>query len=528
MKYPIQLSLLALTLLASGCTVVPMPIEAPPPAPEPIPVMVVAPAASQPAATAVAAQLPAAAASAVVLSIPAAPNTAPPVPPEAADPLRPETRVDFNDPGMRTDLWQRLRSNYTIPDLSGARVRKWERYYAERPDYVARMTERGGLYLYHIAEELQKRNMPMDLALLPFVESAFNPQAMSVARAAGMWQFMPSTGRVFSLRQNAFRDDRRDVLASTRAALDYLERLNRMFDGDWQLALAAYNWGEGNVQRALRRKRDRKAPTVYESLRGMPAETRDYVPKLQAIKNIVARPEAYGLTLPTLENHPYFLSVSIERDIDVELAAQLAAMPLEEFQQLNPQMNRPVIFAAGTPQVLLPYDNANAFVRNLPLHDGPLATWTVWVAPKTLKPAEAAELVDMSEAELRDVNRIPPSMLIQAGSALVVPRPEERLHDVPEHLAENGHVTFTSDTRGLRRVSFRAGRRGDSVAAIARRYHVSAELVAHWNRVGVDGKFRRGQNIVVMVPAKIKRTRTSTARSKVPGTANKPAMARKR
>ena len=528
MKYSIQLSLLALTLLASGCTVVPMPIEAPPPAPEPIPVMVVAPAASQPAATAVAAQLPAAAASAVVLSIPAAPNTAPPVPPEAADPLRPETRVDFNDPGMRTDLWQRLRSNYTIPDLSGARVRKWERYYAERPDYVARMTERGGLYLYHIAEELQKRNMPMDLALLPFVESAFNPQAMSVARAAGMWQFMPSTGRVFSLRQNAFRDDRRDVLASTRAALDYLERLNRMFDGDWQLALAAYNWGEGNVQRALRRKRDRKAPTVYESLRGMPAETRDYVPKLQAIKNIVARPEAYGLTLPTLENHPYFLSVSIERDIDVELAAQLAAMPLEEFQQLNPQMNRPVIFAAGTPQVLLPYDNANAFVRNLPLHDGPLATWTVWVAPKTLKPAEAAELVDMSEAELRDVNRIPPSMLIQAGSALVVPRPEERLHDVPEHLAENGHVTFTSDTRGLRRVSFRAGRRGDSVAAIARRYHVSPELVAHWNRVGVDGKFRRGQNIVVMVPAKIKRTRTSTARSKVPGTANKPAMARKR
>jgi membrane-bound lytic murein transglycosylase D len=178
--------------------------------------------------------------------------------------------------------------------------------------------------------------------------------------------------------------------------------------------------------------------------------------------------------------------------------------------------------------VLLPYDNANAFVRNLPLHDGALATWTVWVAPKTLKTSEAAELVGMSEAEMRDVNRIPPSMLVQAGSALVVPRPEERLHDVPEHLAENGHVTFTSDTRGLRRVSFRAGRRGDSVAAIAQRYHVSAELVAHWNRVGVNGKFRRGQNIIVMVPTKAKRAPTSTARSKVPGTANKPAMARKR
>jgi len=347
-----------------------------------------------------------------------------------------------------------------------------------------------------------------------------------VARAAGMWQFMPATGRVFSLKQNAFRDDRRDVLASTRAALDYLERLHGMFDGDWHLALAAYNWGEGNVKRALQRKRDRKAPTVYESLRGMPYETRDYVPKLQAIKNIVARPEAFGLTLPPLENHPYFLSVSIERDIDVELAARLASMPLEEFQQLNPQMNRPVIFAAGTPQVLLPYENANAFVRNLPRHEGALATWTVWVAPKTLKSSEVADLVGMSEAELRDVNRIPPSMLVQAGSALVVPRPEERLHDVPEELAENGHLTFASDMRGLRRVSFRAGRHGDSVAAIAQRYNVSAELVAHWNRVGVDGKFRAGQNIVVMVPTKA--TRTAATRSKVGGSANKPAMAAKR
>jgi membrane-bound lytic murein transglycosylase D len=519
-KYPIPLLPFALALLTSACTVAPPQPEVPPPP------VAAAPSPTVASAPPMAATMPALAASTPLVVAPASDNTAPTVPPEAADPLRPETRVDFDDPSTRIDLWSRLRSNYTIPPLSGARVRKWEQYYAERPDYVARMTERGGRYLYHIAEELQKRKMPMDLALLPFVESAFNPQAMSVARAAGMWQFMPATGRVFSLKQNAFRDDRRDVLASTRAALDYLERLHGMFDGDWHLALAAYNWGEGNVKRALQRKRDRNAPTVYESLRGMPHETRDYVPKLQAIKNIVARPEAFGLTLPPLENHPYFLSVSIERDIDVELAARLASMPLEEFQQLNPQMNRPVIFAAGTPQVLLPYENANAFVRNLPRHEGALASWTVWVAPKTLKPSDAAELVGMSEAELRDVNRIPPSMLVQAGSALVVPRPEERLHDVSEELADNGHVTFASDTRGLRRVSFRAGRRGDSVAAIAQRYHVSAELVAHWNRVGVDGKFRAGQNIVVMVPTKA--TRTAATRSKVGGSANKPAMAAKR
>jgi membrane-bound lytic murein transglycosylase D len=445
-------------------------------------------------------------------------NSAPPVPPEAADPLRPETRVDFTDPNARIDLWSRLRSGYTLPTINNNRVRKWEQYYAERPDYVARMTERGGRYLFHVVEELNKRKMPMDLALLPFVESAFNPQATSVARAAGMWQFMPSTGRIFLLKQNAFRDDRRDVLASTRAALDYLQRLNVMFNGDWQLSLAAYNWGEGNVKRALQRKRDRNAPSVYESLRGLPGETRDYLPKLQAVKNIVERPEAFGLTLPAMENHPYFLSVSIERDIDVELAARLAGIGLEEFQQLNPQMNRPVILAGGTPQVLLPYEAANAFVRNLPLHDGPLATWTVWVAPKTLKPAEAADLVGMSEAELRDINRIPPSMLVQAGSSLVVPRSEQRLQDVPEHLAENGHLALAPDGRGMRRVSFRAGRRGDSVSAIAKRYRLSVEQVAHWNQVDIDAKFRAGQNIVVMVPLKSAQSTTRKA-SASPGKA---------
>ena len=446
-------------------------------------------------------QLPAPTAADVAMPPASAPDTGPAAA-EAVDTLRPDTRVDFDDPGARTDLWSRLRAGYAVPDIDTALVRKWERYYIERPDYMARMTERGGRYLFHVVEELRKRNMPLDLALLPFIESAFNPQAMSIARAAGMWQFMPATGRVYDLHQNMFRDDRRDVLASTRAALDYLQRLNEMFAGDWQLALAAYNWGEGNVKRALARKRDKRAASPYLSLQGMPIETRNYVPKFQAIKNLVARPQEYGITLPPLENHPYFLSVSIDRDIDVELAARLAGITLEEFQFLNPQLNRPVVLATLTPQILLPYDGANAFVRQLPQHDGALASWTVWVAPRTLKPAAAAELVDMSEAELRDVNRIPPNMLIQAGSVLLVPRPEDRVHDVSAKLANNGQLTLAPDGPPARRVTFRAGRRGDSVAAVARRYHVHAEQVAHWNGVSVDAAFRAGQNIVVMVPTK--------------------------
>ncbi len=447
---------------------------------------------------------------------------------EAVDPLRPETRVDFDDPTTRIDLWSRLRAGYGVADVDGKLVRKWEQYYRERPDYMARMTERGSRYLFHVVEELDKRRMPLDLALLPFIESAFNPQAMSIARAAGMWQFMPSTGRVFDLQQNVFRDDRRDVLASTRAALDYLQRLNEMFRGDWQLSLAAYNWGEGNVKRALARKRDKKAATPYLSLLGMPAETRNYLPKFQAIKNIVMRPDDFSVALPPLENHPYFLSVSIDRDIDVELAARLARISLDEFQQLNPQMNRPVIFASLTPQILLPYEGANAFVRNLPTHTGRQATWTVWVAPRTLKAADAAELVDMSEAELRDVNRIPPGMLIQAGSSLVVPRPEDRDSDVSERLASNGRLSLSPEGGTVRRVTFRAGRRGDSVAAVARRYRVSAALVAHWNDVGETASFRAGQRIVVMVPAR--RTSAPAARTAGPprGSPTKPVVAARR
>jgi membrane-bound lytic murein transglycosylase D len=272
-------------------------------------------------------------------------------------PFAPRGRLDPAQDADRGDLWARVREGFAMPELDNEYVRKWEGWYSRDPAYVQRMTERGGRYLFHILEEVQRRKMPAELALLPFIESAFNPQAMSHAKASGMWQFMPGTGKDFELRQNVFRDDRRDVLASTRAALDYMQRLYGIF-GDWHLALAAYNWGQGNVAKALERNRREGLPQTYESLR-MPLETREYVPKLQAVKNIVARPQNFGLALQPFDNHPFFVSVPIERDIDVALAAKLAGLSVDEFQQLNPQMNKPVILAAGTPRVLLPYDNAN-------------------------------------------------------------------------------------------------------------------------------------------------------------------------
>ena len=346
------------------------------------------------------------------------------------------------------------------------------------------------------------------MQLLPFIESAYNPQAMSVARASGMWQFIPSTGRDFELKQNVFRDDRRDVLASTRAALDYLQKLHGMF-GDWHLALAAYNWGEGSVQRAIAKNKRAGLATDYTSLR-MPSETQYYVPKLQAVKNIVSRPASFSLQLPELYNHPYFLSVPIEHDIDVVLAIRLAGMTSDEFQHLNPQMNRPVILAAGTPQILLPYDNANRFVRELPQHRGPLTSWTTWTAPRTMKSAEAAHAVGMSEEAFREVNRIPARMVIKSGSTLLVPRRNAMIADVSSTVADNATIMLAPDAPPLRKVSLRAGK-NDSVDSVAKRYRVSAAQVAQWNDVGTGAKFPAGQTIVVYVPNKARQATTQAS-----------------
>jgi len=431
----------------------------------------------------------------------------------AVDPWRPDVRLDLSDRTAQTDLWVRVRRGFAMPDLDNDLVRNREQWYATRPDYVQRMTERGGRYLFHIVEELERRGMPTELALLPFIESAFNPQAMSSAKASGMWQFMSATGKDFALKQNVFRDDRRDVLASTRAALDYLQKLYGMF-GDWQLALAAYNWGEGSVQRAIARNQSLGLPTDYASLK-MPAETQYYVPKLQAVKNIVARPADFGLTLPALRNHPYFLSVAIDRDMDVAVAVKLAGISTDEFQTLNPQMNKPVILAAGTPQVLLPYDNANLFIRRLPSHHGQLASWTAWVAPKTMHPSAAAKEVGMSEAQLRDVNHIPPRMLVKAGSTLLVPRAESRQADVSVAVADNATMALAPDAPPLRKLSLKAGRK-DSVASVAKRYRTSAVQVAQWNGVNPTAIFKPGQTVVVYVAAG-KTPRAKDARATAPG-----------
>lgn len=399
------------------------------------------------------------------------------------------------------DLWERIRRGFAMPNLDNDLVHDREQWYSTRPDYILRMTERSNKYLFHIVEELERRNMPTELALLPFIESAFNPQAVSSAKAAGMWQFMPATGKHFELKQNAFRDDRRDVLASTRAALDYLQKLHGMF-GDWHLALAAYNWGEGSVGRAIAKNRRAGQGTAYTDL-NMPMETRFYVPKLQAVKNIVADPQAFNSRLPDIGNHPYFQTVDIKHDIDVALAAKLAEVSLEDFKALNPSASRPVILAAGTPQILLPWDNATVFERNLDAYGGGrLASWTVWLAPTTMKPADAAKRVGMTEAELRSVNNIPPRVVIRAGSSLLVPRSKHLETDVGAHAADTGQLSLAPEVL-LKRTVLKAGKK-DSVASLAKRYRVSPASVAEWNKVSASAAFKAGQQIVLFLPMQAK------------------------
>jgi membrane-bound lytic murein transglycosylase D len=395
------------------------------------------------------------------------------------------------------ELWDRIRRGFAMPDLQNELVTDREQWYASRPDYIQRMTERSSKYLFHIVEELELRQMPTELALLPFIESAFNPQAVSSAKAAGMWQFMPATGRDFALKQNVFRDDRRDVLASTRAALDYLQKLYGMF-GDWHLALAAYNWGEGSVGRAIAKNQRAGLGVKYDDL-NMPAETRLYVPKLQAVKNIVANPEAFKAELPVIENHPYFQQVQVTRDIDVALAARLADVQLEDFKALNPSARRPVILAAGTPQILLPWDNALVFQRNFESYSqGQYASWTAWTAPNTMSATEAARHTGMNEADLRSMNNIPPRMLIKSGSTLLVPRSALMEKDVSSHVADNGQVSLAPEIV-TRRTTVRA-RKGESVATIAQRYGLALASVASWNSVSAGAGFKPGHQVVVYLP----------------------------
>jgi membrane-bound lytic murein transglycosylase D len=338
------------------------------------------------------------------------------------------------------NLWIRIRDGFQMEPMNSPLEIEQVRWLSARPDYVHRSMARSSRYLFYIVQEVNARNMPTEIALLPFVESAFVTHAKSSAKAVGLWQFMPATGKDFRLTQNVFRDERRDVLQSTDAALDYLQRLQNQF-GSWELALAAYNWGAGNVAKAQKRNIAAGLPTDYESLT-MPKETRQYVPKLMAYRQIVLDPSAYGIVLPELENHPYFVALDVGNDIDVALVIKLAEIPSEEFHNLNPSFNKPVILSNANQQILLPFAHAEIFQENLKNYNKPLSSWTAVKVSKTESLDQAAKTLGVDPDTLRDINGIPRGMRIKAGSTVLIPKTSNRSGDVPTTLADNASLSL--------------------------------------------------------------------------------------
>ena len=390
------------------------------------------------------------------------------------------------------DLWQRIKNGYAMPELQSKYTADHESWYAARPDYVKRMVARSQKYLYHIVEEVEKRGMPTEIALLPMVESAFNPQAYSRSSASGIWQFIPSTGKHFGLKQDWWVDNRRDVTAATDAALTYLQKLHVMF-GTWDLALAAYNAGEGTVKRAIERNRRQGLPTDYESLR-LPPETKNYVPKLQAIKNIMTRPEQYGLDIQPIANRPYFTKVTAPQQIDAHLAADLAEISFDEFSSLNPEYNRPVLTATGSVhEILLPVGAAETFSNNLASYDKPLVSWQTYHAKRGERMGSIARKFGIGLAQLRDVNDLPTRNKLITSRSLLVPSNNNNAEQIA--ITTDEHFTVINETPGDRSVRHTV-KNGENLQTIAKRYGVSARQLMAVNHLK-NSRLKAGQTLTV-------------------------------
>ena len=409
------------------------------------------------------------------------------------------------------DLWKRIRDGFSMPDLSGPLVDEKTAWYVARPDYLRRVFERSRLYLYHIVDELEKRGLPTELALLPMVESSFNPMAYSRAHASGLWQFIPGTGKRYDLAQNWWYDGRRDIVASTSAALDYLKDIYDMH-GDWHLALASYNWGENAVARALEKNRREGRPLDYMSLT-MPAETRHYVPKLQALKNIVSSPALFGVVLDPIPNQPYFATVNRASDIDVRLAARLAEMSVEEFVALNPGFNRPVIRAEQTPRIVLPADRVDVFHDNLAkLDDKALVSWQTYQPRRGDSLETIARKFGVGIAQLREVNGIGPRTRTLPAVLVVPTNGAKDLGRLP--------IMYAPPIPASRARSItHTVKPGETLPAIAGRYRVSVEDLRRWNKIG---RLAAGQTLTI-------HTKATPARSSKPpkGKQRKPSPPKK-
>ncbi len=405
------------------------------------------------------------------------------------------------------DLWEKIGANLNLPrHLDHRSVKGRLAWYAKNQEYLDRVSERSRPYLHHIVTEVEKRGMPLELALLPIVESAFHPFAYSRSHASGIWQFIPSTGKIFGLKQNWWYDGRRDIVAATRAALDYLEKLNRDFDGDWLLALAAYNTGERNVARAIRRNRNAGKQTDFFSLR-LPRETRGYVPSLLAVAELVANPEQHDIVWQPVADQAYFAQVDTREQIDLALAAELAGMTMDELYTLNPGFNRWATDPRGPHRLLVPVDREQAFTEKLA---GLSAEQRMNWANHEIKRGETLAVIAARHRtavdSLKSVNNLR-SDIIQVGETLRVPIPREALKHYT--LSEYGRrMRGLKDTGDGEKYIYTV-KRGDTLWDIGRHYGVSVKQLTAWNGISRNRFLRPGQKLTLWFADSDKKAQTA-------------------
>ena len=434
--------------------------------------------------------------------------------PEAA-PARLALPDAFEDPDdvpmPDPDLWHRIRVGFLLEPMDSPLVMEHETWYSSRPDYIKRFVDRGSRYLHHIVEQVEKRNMPTEIALLPVIESAFTPRAMSRAKASGIWQFIPSTGKNYGLTQDWWRDNRNDIVAATDAALNYLQRLYDMF-GSWELALAAYNCGEGCVGRAIAWNQKRNLPTDFLSLSRLPPETRNYVPKLIAVKNIVLSPLVYGLDIDSIPNEPYFTTVVAPARIDVKVAARLAGMTEEEFKALNPAHNKPVA-VASTGTLVVPLEKAELFRENLENYDQPLVSWTTYTAKKGESLDAIARRHGLTVGALQLANegvRLDKKGRLRAAGPLLVPlqgkpgapmkseapvmatAPAAAAGSAKAAPAKIATAKAAAPAKAAPAASTYVVRAGDTLYGIARRFNTAVETLMSLNKLSPSAVIQPG------------------------------------
>ncbi len=392
-------------------------------------------------------------------------------------------------------IWDRIRANFRLPSSSHPRVQAELRWFASHPQYLERVYDRAEPVLHYVFEEVRKAGLPAELALLPIVESAYQPFAFSHARASGIWQFIPSTGRLYGLKQNWWYDGRRDIVESTRAGIQYLKKLRDQFNGDWLLALAAYNTGEGRVAREVRRNLRRGLRADFWHLR-LPRETRQYVPKLLAIKAIVANPKKYGLVLRPIADHRRLVAVNTGGQIDLAIAAELAGISLDEMYKLNPGFNRWATDPSGPHRLMIPIELANDFKRKLAkLPRNKRVIWKHHQATRGQTLTAIARQYNISAGLLRRVNALYRNRISSPRTIKIpvsyIARSKYSLTLTQRYKADENKVL-----RNRRRFIYRV-RRGDTLSRVARRYRVSKVTLARWNSISPRARLRRGQRLVV-------------------------------